>query len=349
MRDLDSGTNGAGLVAPMRYRGITYDIGVEYSLGESSRALWTRELMRREIDTIQRELHGNAIGIYGSDIERVVAAGEYAAGIGLQVWLQPRPMDVSPDEALDQLVQLARSSERLRQRHGHINLTVGCEVSLFLSGFVPGSTYTERIEHLMRSSREPTISAESINAFLSSAVACVRRDFAGSVTYGAGPWEWPVVDWSVFDFVGIDHYLGSGGAAAYAQAVRDLARNGKPILVLEFGCCTYEGAQALGGIAWDVVDYDAKPPRVRDGLIRSERAQADAIGTALDILDAEGVTGAFVFTFIEPTQPHSVDRRFDLDMASYGVVKVHASRAATTPGSWAPKRAFYEIARRFAR
>lgn len=333
----------------MKYRGITYDTGVEYSLGESSRVLWTEDLMHREIDTIQRELHGNAIVIYGGDIERVVAAGEYAAGVGLQVWLQPRPIDVSPEEALDQLAQLAASSERLRQRHGHINIAIGCEVSLLLSGFIPGSTYTERIEHLIRNEGEPAISAESINAFLSSAVACVRRDFAGSVTYGAGPWEWPAIDWSMFDFIGIDHYMDSGGPQAYARAIRDLARHGKPILVLEFGCCTYEGAQALGGIAWDVVDYDAKPPRVRDGLIRSERAQADAIGTTLDILDAESVAGAFVFTFIEPTQPHSIDRRFDLDMASYGIVKVHASPAATSQGWWEPKLAFYELARRFAR
>ena len=333
----------------MRYRGITYDTGSEYNPGESSRAIWSEDLMRREIDTIQRQLHGNAIGIYGGNIERIVAAAEYAAEIGLQVWLQPRPIDVSPDGALDQLAQLATRSERLRQRHGHVNIAIGCELSVFLSGLIPGSNYTERIEHLVRGRVDLAATAQSLNAFLSSAVACVRRDFAGSVTYGAGPWEWPAIDWSVFDFVGIDHYMDSGGPQAYARAIRDLARHGKPILVLEFGCCTYEGAQARGGIAWDVVDYDAKPPRVRDGLIRSERAQADAIGTTLDILDAESVAGAFVFTFIEPMQTHSVDSRFDLDMASYGIVKVHASQAATSQGWWEPKLAFYELARRFAR
>ena len=188
-----------------------------------------------------------------------------------------------------------------------------------------------------------------LSAFLKKTQNVARERFAGPLTYGAGPWEWSLIDWAGFDFVGIDHYMNAAKRAEYAREIRALTRRQKPLLVTEFGACTFKGAENLGGMGWCIVDYSGARAMIPTDIERSEQVQADAIGAALDIFEAEGVEGAFVFTFIEPTQTYSVDRRFDLDVASYGIVKAHAPQTETSAGLWEPKLVFHEIARRFAR
>ena len=67
----------------------------------------------------------------------------------------------------------------------------------------------------------------------------------------------------------------------------------------------------------------------------------------LDVFEAEGFLGASPYTFIAPDMPHSPSPRFDLDMASYGLVKVirrdHADPAS--PYHWEPKQSFLAVAR----
>jgi len=43
-----------------------------------------------------------------------------------------------------------------------------------------------------------------LNEFLAKANSSVRQVFHGKVTYASLVWE--EVDWSLFDFVGVDHY-----------------------------------------------------------------------------------------------------------------------------------------------
>ncbi|MEZ4564748.1 MAG: hypothetical protein R2853_18615 [Thermomicrobiales bacterium] len=91
----------------------------------------------------------------------------------------------------------------------------------------------------------------------------------------------------------------------------------------------------------------AAPARLNGEYVRSERVQADAIRSLLEIYTAEHVHGAYVFTFIEPEMTCDPDPLYDLDMASFGIVK--ALPAATglgyeETGYWKPKLAFSEIA-----
>ena len=44
-------------------------------------------LVRRELDIIQADLHANAVRLGGRDPRRVLAAAEYAASLGLDMWL----------------------------------------------------------------------------------------------------------------------------------------------------------------------------------------------------------------------------------------------------------------------
>lgn len=62
----------------------------------------------------------------------------------------------------------------------------------------------------------------------------------------------------------------------------------------------------------------------------------------LEIFADEQVDAAFWFTFAGYELPHRADPLFDLDMASYGVVKLH-DPDADPPGTglgWEPKKVF---------
>lgn len=83
--------------------------------------------------------------------------------------------------------------------------------------------------------------------------------------------------------------------------------------------------------------------------MRSEETQATYLMELLDIFEAEMVRGAFVYTFLEESI-HSADPRYDLDMASFGVVKLVSFEATAIENGtyWEPKVAFHALAERFA-
>jgi hypothetical protein len=91
---------------------------------------------------------------------------------------------------------------------------------------------------------------------------------------------------------------------------------------------------------------------VRPGLVRDERVQARYISELLDVYEAEGVYGAFVYDFIESDGPYSPDPVHDFDMTGFSLVKVfppESGRGYEQTGHWEPKLAFHTLARRFAR
>jgi hypothetical protein len=74
----------------MRQRGVVYDVG--RSMGPLSmnwRPDYSPALMRRELDIIRADLHANAVRLGARDPRRLLTAADYAASIGLNVWLAP--------------------------------------------------------------------------------------------------------------------------------------------------------------------------------------------------------------------------------------------------------------------
>jgi hypothetical protein len=75
---------------------------------------------------------------------------------------------------------------------------------------------------------------------------------------------------------------------------------------------------------------------------RDEEEQARYIRELLDIFEAEGVDTVFVNTFARYDLPHRTASHEDLDVASYGIVKVldgrRGDRYPDMP--WEPKAAF---------
>jgi len=87
-------------------------------------------------------------------------------------------------------------------------------------------------------------------------------------------------------------------------------------------------------------------PRVKGHHVRDEALQARCIAEDLTILDAAGVDGAFVCTFVEPRSIHDPDPRYDLDMGALSLVKTYAHDHGTTYPDMTrdPKEAFHAVA-----
>ena len=64
-----------------------------------------------------------------------------------------------------------------------------------------------------------------------------------------------------------------------------LHEHGKPVVITEFGCCSYQGAEELGGSGFEGVDYTSETPTVAEGVVRDEQVQADYIDELLDVFE----------------------------------------------------------------
>jgi hypothetical protein len=339
----------------MQQKGINYDTGFMRSGAQSSRPSFDPAQVCRELEIIARDLHCNAVRISGRDPQRIALAARHALDQGLEVWFSPFPSDLTTDELVPYFAEHARLAEALRRESPRTVFVLGCEMSLFNRGFVPGATYMERIQAMMNpalpggTSESPEQMQQRFNAFLQRAVAAVRRQFAGPITYASGAWE--EVDWSAFDIVGVDHYRDASNQRVYREQLRPYFAHGRPVAVTEFGCCTYRGAADRGAMGWAIVDRSTQPPRLTEDVVRDEQVQASYLTDVLDTLVEEGVDSAFWFTFAGYGYPFSGDPRHDLDCASYGLVKIlDRASGETYPGlPWEPKQAFHRLSERYAR
>ncbi len=130
----------------------------------------------------------------GHDLDRLTEAASIAAAHGLFVWFEPRQFDKDPEQTLAFLGSVAHAAERLRARYPGVGITVGTELTIFMSGLVPGNDYTERIQALALP--ESAGYQERLNAFLDRALKTVQPLFKGQITYCSGSWE--EVDWHGF-------------------------------------------------------------------------------------------------------------------------------------------------------
>ncbi len=329
----------------MRLNGIHYDIGIPTIDGASTRPDLPGKVMEREIADIADGLHANAIRITGEAVERIVQAGEIAARRGLEVWLSPMLPNADASTTEGAIVACARAAEELRRNGAKATLVIGCELSVFMTGIMPGATHGDRLALLADPAR---LMAEVVGAgldpqavfaeFLGSAAATARGLFGGPISYAAGLWE--QVDWSIFDVVGIDAYRDATNHNGYRDTLRGQVRNGRPVVATEFGCATYRGAAEAGGMGWAVIEK--KPAaRLRTGVIRDESAQATEIRELLDVMASSGLEGAFVYTYVAPSYPSDPDPERDLDTASFAMVR------SWPDGRTEPKAAYHAVADRY--
>ncbi|MEV0584607.1 hypothetical protein [Nonomuraea sp. NPDC050310] len=327
----------------MRIKGVSYDTGFVLNGRVGRAAQFDRDLVEHELRVIRDELHCTAVRVMGGDPDRIELAATIAAGLGLEVWFSPYPLEQSQAQMLELFADCAERAERLRRTGASVVFVTGAEHSLMNPGFVAGRDTDERLRRLLdpatvREQVGPL--AERLNAFLRQAVAVVRERFAGPVTYAAIQLE--RVDWSLFDVLSMDLYRSADSAGRFADGVAQLVALGKPVAITEFGCATYRGAAGDGARGLEVIEVDADrvPVRVNGVRERDEAGQAREVRELLELFEAAGVEAAFVFTFALYDYPHRPgDPAADLDLGSYGLVRVLEGRP------WEPKEAFEAVAR----
>lgn len=333
----------------MNRKGVNYDTGTPTLQNTLTRPTFDPQIIQREINIIKNDLHCNAIRITGQSLDRLVTASQFALQQGLEVWFSPTLHNVFPSEALNFLTQCAQAAEQLRHINPNLAFVTGVELSAFMHGFLEGNTPMQRLGVLMnpfkliKSTLLKGSYHKNLNKFLAQATSHIRQSFKGPLTYGSGPWE--EVDWQRFDFVGVDYYRDSFNQPAYLEKLHSYFRYGKPVLITEFGCCTYQGASDKGGYGWAIVDWTKSPPQLKREFVRDETGQARYLTELLQIFQAQQVEGAFVFTFVSPTYPFNENPLYDLDMASYSLVKSYTNRTGLTyPGiPWDPKESFSRV------
>jgi membrane protease YdiL (CAAX protease family) len=334
----------------LKQRGIIYDVGSSYAPGQSSREKWDKEAVKYDLKVIRESLHCNSVTLMGDDLDRLEEAAHFALEDDLFVWLHPASFGSEPEEMLSQLRDGAILAEKLRKKHeDKIGLKVGLELSVFTAGSIPGRDFERRAQHLKWFGLLLPWFNRRLNALLRQTVEVAREHFKGDITYGSGAWE--DVKWEMFDFIGVNYFFDTSTAVNYVEGLRRYQRFNKPIIITEFGCCAYEGAELKGGEGGWIQDWSNLNERKLDGnYTRNEQIQADYIGQLIEVFESENIYGAFINQFIEEDHPYSVEALYDLDMASLGIVKACPvdSEQATDEKGWLPKKAFYEVANRYS-
>src|SRR5258708_18680522 len=161
-----------------------------------------------------------------------------------------------------------------------------------MAGIVEGTSVFERLEHPDFWKRAQAGEHNGpLNAFLAEAAERAREVFHGPVTYASVPLE--TVDWSRFDYVSVDLYLGAQLKDRFTDVLHRYFAFGRPVAITEFGCCTYRGAADAGGRGFAILDISAQdrqstPPRLHGPYIRDDAEQARVLPAMLSIFDAAG-------------------------------------------------------------
>jgi hypothetical protein len=327
----------------MRAKGIAYDTGFVRH-GEISVASFDLEVVRRDLAVIRDDLHCNAVHLVGGDPERLEQAAHIAADLGLEVWFSPYPLELAPDEILRLFDDCARRAERVRAGGAEVVFVAGVELSIMNDGFLPGDDVMDRVKRLLGNAERMLEASARLNEFLARAVAVVREHFQGRVTYACIPFE--RVDWELFDIMSFELIRSAEVADRYAAGIRNVVAQGKPVAITGFGTAAWRGSGAVAPRSMEIVEVDegGLPVRVKDGYVRDEGEQAAYLRELLEIFEAEGVDGAFVYMFALNNYTHRPDDPGrDFDMAGPGIVKVYED------GSWEPKAAFGAVAEVYAR
>ena len=319
----------------MRVRGVSYTTGVAPD-----------ECVRRDLLAIRGELHCNTVMLIGTDIGRLEGAAKTALDVGLDVYIRPYLADEPHYAILDHLAGTAEMAERLRSLHpDRVTLLLGSEFSFTSRGMIPGRWLLLRLQILVRPCLRRLFDrriTRRLHRFLRRALSTARANFRGPVTYASGYWE--NVDWAGFDLIGVNLYRLGDDPAGYERRLRALVRDAaKPVVVTEFGCGAFLGADRRGPGSFRAVNWLSDPPTIKKGYTRDEGVQARYLSDLIELYADAGVHGCFVYTFMSPGFPHSSEAKHDLDMAGFGLVKAEPNQ----PTNWAPKQAFHTVARCF--
>ena len=149
----------------------------------------------------------------------------------------------------------------------------------------------------------------------------------------------------------VDLYRSAEIADQFADGVRTLVAQGKPVAITEFGCATYRGARRPSArAAWrsSSTTETGRPVRLNGEYDRDEAGQAGVSARTAGGLRRRRRRQRLRVPLRLYDHPHRPDGdpRDDLDLASYGIVKVFDDRHGDTYPDmpWEPKAAFAALA-----
>lgn len=327
-------------------KGVNYDVGVPLNSGNNL----TASKMIEEIGIIKNELHCNAVRIYGRELSKLVECSKIALNEGLIVWFSPRRINAALEETIEYIKESSSAAEELRQISPNIVYVIGNEFSLDLKGFVDGETIYERISNLskpfsvIKNGFDLGLN-KLLNSFLTKAVSAARQYFKGEITYASGQWE--KVNWGLFDIVSINYYRNRFNSWKYRRTIRKWVQKRKKFAVTEFGSCSYKGAEKKGAWGYSIIDYTEQRPKLKKNYKRDESVQSNYLIDLLNIYSSEKVYAVFVYTFISRKAAYNINKKYDLDMANFGLIKVLPSdlNDLKTPYMWERKKAFIEVSK----
>jgi hypothetical protein len=114
--------------------------------------------------------------------------------------------------------------------------------------------------------------------------------------------------------VGLDAFRGLRNAPTYRDDLRKEFAHGKPVAIMEAGCCTYQGAGDYGGAGWYMAK-EADGVTLKPDLVRDEGEQVRYLDDLMTVFEEEGVDSAFWFSFVGFATPH---RRWPLCSVTVG-------------------------------
>jgi len=183
-----------------------------------------------------------------------------------------------------------------------------------------------------------TIINNNLSNYLQKIVIEVRKGFNGKIIYAAGSWE--NINWQNFNFIGVNLYKDKENSLMYDQIAKDFGEKELPVIITEFGCSTFTGASLAGGGGWTIIDYKKDPPKLKRNIARNEKEQSELLVDSIKLFNTNGLYGCFIFDFIETQQLFSEIPMYDLDKASYGIVKAIAKNGTIT---WEKKESFAKV------
>lgn len=334
-------------------RGINYNIGIQYIAGGYEPIRPSLQEMRADLKAIQQGLHCNAIRIYGDDLDRILECTQIAFDLGLEVWASPRKIDLEASDTVEYVRSCAQELQRVNSRDRKMTFILGCELTIDLHGLVPGRSIHDRLRRIFNPLSFAMTAFgvcpgynEKLEELLTDSVRSAREVFSGPITYAAGTWE--NVPPSLFDLTSVNLYRDHRNERSYVSTVRKLTSGTKSVAITEFGCGAFQGAERLGAGSYRIVSRRGDQAVIPSGYKRDEGVQADYLRDLLAVFAEHGVYAAFPFEFIDRNSRHSEDPARDLDMASFGLVKIVENRKGEGRSAWVPKKAFHELASIYA-
>lgn len=341
---------------PLSMYGVVYDVGLMFGGKNLSVSNFRKEQVVYDMSIIKHVLNCNTVRIEGENLDRLSIATEEAHKQGLKVLFNPWKMEADSATTVDYMIRASKVAEKLRLKGADLIFVTGCEYTLFNRGVFPGDTFDKRIAWLMKLGSMPNpmeeIQGKKLNLILQSMASQVRKNYHGKIVYSSGAWE--TVDWTNFDYVGVDYYHNNESDEQYIEGLNRYKSIGKPVIVMEMGCCAYQGAAERGGNGFSVFKVvDSNGNGIYEGgkkPVRDESVQADYISKNIDLLQKAGESGIMVYVFSYPIYPYS-KTGVDYDMVAYSLVKSFPSTDARNKQipSWEPKEAFYRVGEIFGK